>query len=418
VSEKKFDAAHLPCVPDDLVVGLPSLQLVTAELETFGIDPGPARTSADLGLALVSLKGGEDVVPRVRSAALAVEGDRPAPDDDEPLLDQVLWALRRIFASRYAGWTPLLGKNRLVGRVHGVGEVSHGGCSDPTPADPVLSPPQRGTGPGTGVRVGVLDTGLYAQPWLAGGWAARYGDLVRETPTHLYPEGHATFIAGLVLNQAPGATVEVRQVLGADGTADSWTVAQEIVRFGNSGLDVLNLSFVCYTEDGEAPLLLAAAVDRLDPHLVVVAAAGNHGAVDVGDADQNAKERIRPAWPAALDDVVAAGAAKPDGSRAGFSPDAPWVDVITRGTQLRSTYLHSASGSPGATAVKFEGWASWEGTSFAAALVSGAVAAGTQPGRTSGREALRSILDAVSGRGGAASTGPSHHAKYLELSTW
>jgi len=62
--------------------------------------------------------------------------------------------------------------------------------------------------------------------------------------------GHATFVTGLILNQAPGATVEVRRVLEKKRTAgrgagqtveysgDCWTVAQHIVTLGSS-LDVL-----------------------------------------------------------------------------------------------------------------------------------------------------------------------------------
>ena len=401
----------------DLVVGLPYLDLVAAELPEFGVDAGAAQRSADLGLALVQLPGDSTAVRALRSRTLEVEGDRPVPAEDASQLDQVLWALRRIFADRYAGWTPLLGKNRLVGRVHGVGEISYGGGSDPKAVTPVPDLPQRGAGPGAGVRVGVLDTGLFAQPWLAGGWAARYADTLRDSQGLLYPEGHATFIAGLVLSQAPGATVEVRKVLGRDGTADSWAVAQEIVRFGNSGLDVLNMSFVCYTEDGEAPLVLATAVDRLDPNLVLVAAAGNHGAVDTGDAVADAKERIRPAWPAALDDVIAVGATDHDGGRAPFSPDAPWIDVHACGVDLRSTYLSSARKTLEGKPDTFDGWAEWEGTSFAAALVSGAVAASTQPGRSPSREVARSVLGTLSKDASLAEVDHTR-AKNLELSTW
>lgn len=406
-----------PYEPHDLVVGLPYLDLVAAELGEFGVDAGAAQRSADLGLALVRLTDDSAAVRALRERALEVDGDREAPPEDDPLLDQVLWALRRIFADRYAGWTPLMGKNRMVGRVHGAGVVSHGGTTDPMLCVPPLDPPQRGAGPGTGVRVGVLDTGLYAQPWLAGGWAARYADTVQSSTGLQYPEGHATFIAGLVLNQAPGAMVEVRRVLGADGTADSWTVAQEIVRLGNSGVDVLNLSFACYTEDGEPPLVLAAAVDRLDPDVVVVAAAGNHGAVDTGNSDADAKERIRPAWPAALDDVIAVGATDKDGGRAAFSPDAPWVDINARGEKLRSTYLMAAGKKSGDKPQEFKGWAEWEGTSFAAALVSGAVAASTEPRRASSREAARSILDTLNNDSNVPEVGNTR-AKYLELSTW
>ena len=150
--------------------------------------------------------------------------------------------------------------------------------------------PPRAAGPGRGVRIGVLDTRLYPQPWLAGGWAARYSDTLTDFSQTLTAEGHATFVTGLILRQAPGATVEVRGVLDEDGTAYSWDVAKAMVEFGRSGLDILNLSFSCYTEDGEPPLVLSAAVDRLPQDVVVVAAAGNHGSPQ--DADGNPRSSV------------------------------------------------------------------------------------------------------------------------------
>ena len=169
----------------------------------------------------------------------------------------------------------------------------------------------------------------------------------------------------------------------ADGSGDSWTLGREIVRMGNSGIDILNLSLVCYTDDGEPPMALAAAVDRLDPDVVVVAAAGNHG------AEKSDRESKLPSWPAALDDVVAVGSAylAADGPRrCDFTPDAPWIDVVTDGKDLISTFPDKAGLE--ATPTVFDGWAQWSGTSFSAALVSGALAASVQPGRVSARQAL------------------------------
>src|SRR5205823_5768473 len=57
-----------------------------------------------------------------------------------------------------------------------------------------------------------------------------------------------------------------------------------IVEFGRTGMDILNLSFACYTEDGQPPLALSTAIARLDPNIVVVAAAGNHGKREDGKA--------------------------------------------------------------------------------------------------------------------------------------
>ena len=41
----------------------------------------------------------------------------------------------------------------------------------------------------------------------------------------------------------------------------------------------------------------------------------------------------------------------------------------------------------------FEGWARWSGTSFAAAAVTGAIAALTVPGRRSAYEALQQLIE-------------------------
>jgi len=241
----------------------------------------------------------------------------------------------------------------------------------------------------------VVDTGLSPVPWLTDGWQAGWGSRIPAGSVGPYVDGHATFVTGMILSQAPSATVEVSRVLDDNGSADSWTVAREIVRLGNSGVDILNLSLVCYTDDGEPPMALAAAVDRLDPGVVVVAAAGNHGNY------KSEEERKTPSWPAALDDVLAVGsttnpeAGEPELSA--FTPDAPWIDVLAAGEDLVSTFPDEARG--GADRETFGGWAKWSGTSFSAALVSGALAAAVQPGRVSAREALDGLWGATrSGR--------------------
>jgi membrane-anchored mycosin MYCP len=370
------------CAPGQIAVGLPHRNLVMNQLTSFGAKPEVIRTSTLLDLALIEIPDAASTAERLREGA---PDDRTEARDD---LGVVLTALRKRFGELYAGWAPVLGKNRLVGQLHGAQEVIHSG-DDPRALAERFNPPERSSGPGRGVRVGLLDTGLFPQPWLGGAWAARYSDRLLPTDALPYAAGHATFVAGLILSQAGGATVEARKVIDNSGTAESWTVAEEIVRMGRSGIDVLNLSFACYTEDGEPPLVLAAAVDRIYPDVVVVAAAGNHGAVpDEGDVQHS----VKPAWPAALSDVIAVGAVDAKGQRADFSPDAPWVDVQAPGDQVRSTYLDTASNRRGEATLFPGGWAQWSGTSFAAALVSGAIAAATQPGRVTAREAAQDLL--------------------------
>ena len=365
----------------DLVVAVEHTREVVRALEDFGLRGVDVESSPALGLSLVGLPADAaaaatlppTIAERVEQKLLT--SGRSEPSD----LDRLLTGLRVHFAESYAGWVPTLGKNRLLGGVVGGGKISHGGALAPARSDQQL--PAREPRPGRGVRVGVLDTAIHPHPWLAGGWVAAAGDVLPDGVTHA-AAGHATFVAGLVLREAPGCVVVARQVLAEDGGADSWSVAREIVEHGRDGLDVLNLSLFCHTEDGEPPLVLSRAVERLPSDTVVVAAAGNY------DDGGTLADPSRPAWPAALDGVVAVGATDDAGETARFSPaGVPWVDVLAPGVDRVSTYLSGTISFDEDETDEFTGLASWSGTSFAAASVSGAIAARTRPGRVSARRA-------------------------------
>ncbi len=356
----------------DLVVAVEHTREVLGALEELGVRVGEVEESPDLGLSLV---------PLLDSAASAKDSAEPGD------LDDLLERLRGHFSGKYAGWMPTIGKNRLLGEVVGGGKISHGGAL--APALSAEQPPAREARSGRGVRVGVLDTAIASHDWLAGGWVAAAGDVLPpDSPQHA-AAGHATFLAGLVLREAPGCVVVARQVLSDEGLADSWAVAREIVEHGREGLDVLNLSLFCHTDDGQPPLVLARAIARLPSETVVVAAAGNH------DADDGELGNPRPpAWPAALDGVVAVGATDDAGEEAPFSPrGVPWVDVLAPGVDRVSTYLRGDVSFDGGDTEKFDGLASWSGTSFAAASVSGVIAAATVPGQMSARTAWERLRE-------------------------
>jgi hypothetical protein len=380
----------------EFVVALEHLGTVLARLSALEIPVVEQHRSEPLGLALLSLHKDE-----VASAADNVvdalsnedPGDLPQFEEDHDL-DRFLWALRRDFAAAYAGWTPTLGKNRLVGNVGGGGRISHGGGKNPSKAAAPAKPRVQQGATRLRATVGIVDTAVAGQPALVGGWVGGEADVLAERSQYPAVAGHGTFVTGLVRSMAPESVVKVRQVLSPDkGEADSWTVATEIVELGRTGLDVLNISLVCYTEDGQPPLVLASAIDRLDPDIVVVAAAGNHG-----DFGGEPDERRKPAWPAALDDVIAVGAAYPDGIPPSFTPtNAPWIDVLAPGVAVVSTYLTGKVdrnlSDPPLAVEEFEGWAEWDGSSFAAALVSGAIAFRTVPGRVPARQAWLDLFD-------------------------
>jgi hypothetical protein len=377
-----------------IVVANAHSEAVIDTLSRAGARPVVVDRGEDLGLTLLSVSNvtaatGE-LVDRTEPAHRA-RLPRAASADD---LDPLLTALRAQFAGEHGGWRPTVGKNRYLGQVFGGdGIVNHGTGGRPSWTADDTPFPARTDGAGAGVVVGLLDTPIWPHRWLAGGWVGGPADQLPDTGEYAPADGHATFLTGLILSQAPSARVLVRHVLPAGGQgAEAWTVAKEIVRLGNSGIDVLNLSLICQTEDGDAPLTLRAAVDRVPPNVVIVAAAGNHGALSTDPVDgPPVLDPRSPAFPAALDRVIAVGASTRDGRITPFTPrDAQWVELVALGDEVVSTYLDGAVRQDDHTVDLFTGWARWSGTSVSAALISGAIAARVKPGTTP-RDALRQL---------------------------
>ena len=388
----------------DIVVAIEHLHLVKQVLDdpAHRVPTEEVDRSELLGLALLRLKAPEHsadqpldehaaatIIDRISDVTARKEAEAAATP-----LDKFFRGLRAYFAANYAGWIPTIGKNRLAGNVAGGGKISHGGGEKPEFVAKPRDLDGRPADPGRGVRVGVLDTPMTAHPWLDGGWVARSSDELSVDRAPRAVAGHATFVTGLVLYQAPGCIVEVRKVLAPEnGEADAWAVATGIVELGRSGLDVLNLSLFCRTDDDREPLLLSTAIERLNPDTVVVAAAGNYG------KETGADKPSRPTWPAALPHVIAVGSATSELRPAATTPQhVPWVDVLSTGENVVSTFLHGAvipalpddewkTGRYDTSTQDFEGYARWSGSSFAAAKLTGAIAAKTVPGRVPARVA-------------------------------
>jgi subtilisin family serine protease len=137
------------------------------------------------------------------------------------------------------------------------------------------------------------------------------------------------------------------------------------------------------------PLAVSEELERLDPDVVVVAAAGNQG-------------RRRPCWPAAFKRVVAVGAVDetdvPRGTlppRAAWSNFGWWVDACAGGVDVLGPLCtfdetREHAGEPGAEA--FTGWARWSGTSFAAPKVTGRIAQLAMEEEISPRQALDLVV--------------------------
>jgi len=308
--------------------------------------------------------------------------------------------IRKDCKDRWDGYSPQLSPNHLVGiALHpATGDVSGQGITFGSGEGIATlvhgAPTERpDSDAGAGVTVGCFDTGIGEHSWLGGGYLAMPDDKVVLSDT---PEkdlsGHGTFITGLILQQAPAARVLVRKVLSPEGFTDSFELACAIHAMADEGIDVLNLSLGLYTHHNEPPFSLRLALAYMGARTTVVAAAGNH---DPGDGAKSSKGR-RPFWPAAFGDVIAVGAAErfQEGqkvTKAAFSNHGPWVDAWARGVDLASTFVPTDG--------QQDTWARWSGTSFSAALVSGAIAARmTQDGGIPAPEAASRLLGLHRGR--------------------
>ncbi len=415
VSHGRVETFH----DDQLIVALPHLNILASELNRLGVSFAAEQRHEPLGLARLSglMIPGHAIEQLRHNVAIQQElaayekerGDeirRPAA-----ALEVLARGLRLQFAHAYDGWVPVFGKNRgqLAAFPHVGGTPPAGSAAgDPEPA--VGSVTFADSGRGSGVRIGLLDTRIYPASPLTGRYFARARDVIDPDDDRLYAgAGHGTFVASSILRQAPAAELDVRSVLGDNAVGDAWEVAKAMAEMADAGADILNLSFgQCSTDDDRPPLVIETAVNLVSRRTVIVAAAGNHG--DPRDRAQRDGSigPTAPVWPAACLGVVAAGALDQAGRRAAFSPDVPWVSVLATAVGVTGEYLRGEVVIPGSRpeetrTEQFGGAAEWSGTSFAAAAVSGRIAAGTIPGIRSAREALNELLEP--GAAGASGSG-------------
>jgi thermitase len=238
-----------------------------------------------------------------------------------------------------------------------------------TPAGPLGHPLRRRFWPlpGHKVTIGLLDTGMWTGriDWFGGAVQVEGEDPLGDASGRLNNhDGHGTFAAGIIHKHAPGAKVVARALPGEyDAYVRDTDVALALLDMARSGVDIINLSAGGPSHGNVGPIALAAAIEELrlnHPKVVLVSAAGNSGS--------NA-----PEFPAALNSVIGVGAIDDAGQPADFTSRGDWVNAAAPGVDVHSTFVDWPQ-------PRFDGFARWSGTSFAAPAVAAAIATRRSPG--------------------------------------
>ncbi|MBI2850486.1 MAG: S8 family peptidase [Chloroflexi bacterium] len=211
-----------------------------------------------------------------------------------------------------------------------------------------------GTANGTGVTVGIIDTGIdYNHPELAAAYGGGY-DFVNKDSDPSDDNGHGTHVAGTiaaardgngVAGVAPGASLRAYKVLNANGSGYWSDVIAALGQAVTDGVQVVNMSLGANT----APKALQTACDNAYAKgVLLVAAAGNSGSGSVS-------------YPAKYASVIAVAATDSSDKRAYFSNFGSQIELAAPGVAVYSAY-------PGG------GYATLSGTSMATPHVVGSAA--------------------------------------------
>ena len=246
------------------------------------------------------------------------------------------------------------------------------------------------------IRVGLVDSGLVkpvdpALTWLSTGVDGEDDPLGPVLPggLRLIPPFavHGTFVAGVARCMAPVSEIFVGNELDLAGaTLESKIVGKMEQLIADFHPEIINVSSGTYTHENWAPIAFEGFLER-HSDVTLVAAAGN----DSTD---------RPLYPGAFPfpGVISVGALGPDQAHlAWFSNRGPWVDVYALGEGIVNAFTvgqyryHEPPKAP-ARQDFLAPMARWDGTSFAAPIVTGMIA--SRMGRTgeSSREAAEALL--------------------------
>jgi subtilisin family serine protease len=231
------------------------------------------------------------------------------------------------------------------------------------------------------VRVAILDTGMSAQrPELWNKTVASLNLIEPGQPAYDMPRGHnsnqngtidegtghGSMVAGIIDQVAPLVQLVVVRAADSDGVTSAWNLIKGLAFAAQNRAEVVNISFGSY----EGIPMLGDAIEWFEDNnygMTVVAPVGN----------DNIRELMEPADRSS---VIAVAGVDDEDEKASFSNWDGDVRVSAPATGIRSYWWDGKL-------------AAWDGTSFAAPLVAGAIADGLRFRRTLAPWKVREMFD-------------------------
>ncbi len=244
---------------------------------------------------------------------------------------------------------------------------------------------------GTGVRVAVIDTGIYHHPDLN---IVKERNFVSEEGSNEYNDltGHGTHAAGIIAGDgegssgkyrgvAPGALLINARAGNESGLAETDIIAaidwsSKPTSLGGAGADIISMSF-----GGGYPYVSDIITDAISN------AADDYGVIFVASAGNSGPQYFSASSPASGKDVISVGAINENRSLASFSSWGPtfgyigYPDVVAPGVNIISTV---AKGSTFSQEERYKGdyfdfagdadYSPLSGTSFSCPMVAGSLA--------------------------------------------
>lgn len=231
---------------------------------------------------------------------------------------------------------------------------------------------------GTGVRIGVLDTGVQSRHPELAGRVTHFKDFINSIDNEYDDHGHGTHVSGTIAGTETGiaskSSLLVGKIFGAAGAGQDSTILEAMQwQFDPDGNpSTADYPMIVSNSWGSDIVEGVHDIDEFLPYHVAIQTWINGGIIPVFAAGNSGKSPN--GIPGGLPEVIAVGAIDSNGEVGEFSSMGPNIWKIGQTVLTLMKPDISAPGVAIASSIPGNKYSAWDGTSMATPHVSGAVA--------------------------------------------